>query len=141
MKTRHWSDDELIDELYGVGPGDGHLGECEECQTRRQRLQAARERTLEPVAVSEEFLSRQRRAFHQRLEKRERAARWYRLAPAALATAAVVVLAVALYRPAPAPVAEPNDAQLFAESYSMVASDEPEAVQWVHGLFETEGMQ
>ncbi len=141
MRSRHWDDDEVVARLYGLGPEDGHAAECEECAARLRAMQAAREGAAGPVAVSEEFLAAQRQSVYRELERGAGHRHWYAFAPAALATAAVVVLAVALYRPSPVPVADPSDAALFAESYALAAGEEPEAVQWMHGLFETEVTQ
>ena len=138
MTVRHWTDDELIGRLYGLGPDDGHLGECEECAGRWRALEATRGLVLDPPPAPEEFLAGQRRAIHGRLEHPARRPGWLQLAPAAVATAAVVVLAVVLHRSAPAPEPGLSDAELYAEVYSMVESDEPLAVQPIRALFEEE---
>jgi len=138
MSVGHWTDDELIGRIYGLGPGDGHLAECEECAGRWRALQAARRLVLDPPPAPEEFLAGQRRAIHGRLEHPVWRPAWLQLAPAAVATAAVVVLAVVLHRPAPAPEPGLSDAELFAEVYSMVQSDESLAVQPIRAMFEEE---
>ncbi len=57
-----------------------------------------------------------------------------------MATAAIILLAVLLYRPAPAPQPAPvsSDAELFSEVYSMVQSSEPKAAEPIHALFEVQ---
>jgi hypothetical protein len=139
MSVRHWTDDELIGRIYGLEPGDGHLAECEECAGRWRALEAARGLVLDPPPAPEEFLAGQRRAIHDRLEHTVRRPGWLELAPAAVATAAVVVLAVVLYRP-PSPAPQPglSDAELYGEVYSMVQSDEPLAIQPIRAMFEVE---
>ena len=138
MTTRHWDDDELIGHLYGVGPGDGHLEECPECARRWQTLLSVRQRVMEPPPESEHFLADQRRRIHGRLGTSR--PKWLPIAPAAIAAAAVIVLAVVLYRPGPAPAPEPgiSDSELYADVYSMVQSDEPQAVEPMHALFEAQ---
>ena len=137
--SEHWSDDELIAQLYGVGPQDGHLDGCAECADRWRVLAAARARVVQPPAVPEEFVAGQRRAVYRRLgfPQRRRA-----LLPfaSAMATAAIVLLAVLLYRPAPAPQPAPvsSDAELFSDVYSMVQSSEPKAAEPIHALFEVQ---
>jgi len=141
MTSRHWNDDELIARLYGLGPQDGHLEECGKCSARWRSLVAARERRPAEEPVSEEFLAAQRQSVIRRLDAGRGFRRWLILWPPALATAAVVVLAVVLYRPSPVAPRDPSDAELFAESYSLAQGLEPVAVEWVHGLFETEVSQ
>lgn len=141
MTSRHLSDDELIERLYGLAPHEGHLDNCGECAARWRNLVAARERLAGAEPVPEELLAAQRRAVYRRLEADRGVRRWLSLWPPALATAAVVVLAVAMYRPSPVAPRDPSDAELFADSYSLAQSLEPVAVEWMRGLFETEVAQ
>jgi hypothetical protein len=144
---QHFSNDELLDRMYGLGEsGVPHLAECDDCSSR---LQALEQRRVEVTAVSEpavsnEFLSSQRRAIYARLDQAPSApARW---APAALAVAFLLVMSVFLARPhlayrpvhspAPAPLVEQSDEQLFSDLYSMEQSVEPRAAAPIHALFE-----
>jgi len=144
---QHFSNDELLDRMYGLGEsGVPHLAECEECSSR---LQALERRRVEVVAandapVSNEFLLSQRRAIYARLDQAPSTpARW---APAALAVAFLLVMSVFLARPhlayrpvhspAPAPLVELSDEQLFSDLYSMEQSVEPRAAAPIHALFE-----
>jgi len=137
--SEHLSDDELIARLYGVGTQDGHLDGCAQCTDRWKALLAARARVVQPPALPEEFVAGQRRAVYQRLGSPERSRALLPFA-SAMATAAIVLLAVLLYRPAPTP--QPargfSDAELFAEVYSMVQSSEPKAAEPIHALFEVQ---
>jgi hypothetical protein len=137
--SEHWSDDELIGQLYGVGPQDGHLDGCAECADRWRALVAARTRVVQPPAVPEEFVAGQRRAVYRRLGSPERSRALLPFA-SAMATAAIALLAVLLYRPAPPhqPALAPSDAELFSEVYSMVQSSEPKAAEPIHALFEVQ---
>ncbi len=137
MGNRHWDDHELIERLYGVGPDDGHLDECDRCAGRLSALVRAREQVLAPPSVSEELMARQRLAIRRSLETPERNRRWLPYG-SAVATAAVLLLAVLLYWPAPARKlsGRPSDAEFFAEVYSMARSNEPLATEPMHALFE-----
>jgi anti-sigma factor RsiW len=141
MTSRHWNDEELIARLYGAGPVDRHLEECGECAARWRKLLAERERLVTEEPVSEEFLAAQRQAVYKRLEAGRFRRRWVAVGPPALATAAVVLLGIVLHRPSPVAPRDLSDAELFAESYSLAQSLEPVAVEWMHGLFETEVSQ
>jgi anti-sigma factor RsiW len=139
MGSRHWDDQELIERLYGLGPVDGHLDECEHCAGRFGALVSAREQVLAPPSVSEELMTRQRLAIRRSLETPGRNRRWLPYG-SAVATAAVLLLAVLLYRPAPPPKASGtlSDAEFFAEVYSLAKSSEPVAAEPMHALFEEE---
>jgi hypothetical protein len=137
--SEHWSDDELIGQLYGLGPEDGHLEGCAECAERWRALVAARARVVQPPAVPEEFMAGQRQAVCQRLESTVRSHGLLPLA-SAVATAAILLVAVLIYRPAPPhqPALVTSDAELFSEVYSMVQSSEPKAAEPIHALFEVQ---
>ena len=139
MKARHWGDDELIERLYGLGPADGHLEECGLCASRWRDLLASREQVLQPAPVSEELLVHQRDAVQQACGRPVRSYWWLPYAYAS-ATAAVLLLAVLLYRPAPVP--EParvsSDTELLADVYSVLMRSEPLAAEPIHALFEVE---
>ncbi len=139
MSGRHWQDDDLIAHLYGAGPEDGHLSQCEECAGRWRALQATRQRLLASSPVSEAELLRQRENVYRRAAQPERRRPWLTLAPVA-AVLAVVVLAVVLRRPWAARVPEPtvSDAALYEQVYALSQTEEPEAVSAVRALFDTE---
>lgn len=138
MAERHWSDDDLVAHLYGLGPEDGHLEECAACGARWRRIVAARARVLQPPAVPEELLGLLRNAVYQGLERDHRGRG--RMAWGSIAAAAVAVMAVLLSLPRPAPETPPQaaDAELFSEVYSVAASTETLALDPIHALFEVE---
>jgi hypothetical protein len=72
IQSGHWTDDELLATIYGIGPENGHLAECAECASRLKALQSARA-NIEQLAASEEpdslFLAAQRRAIYARLSQ------------------------------------------------------------------------
>jgi hypothetical protein len=139
MAGKHWSDDELVSRLYGVGPEDSHLEECEDCAERWRQLLAVRERVLSPPQVSEQVLAQQRRAIYERLEPSGEGSWGLSFAPA-LAVAMMLLLAFLVSGPSPSP--QPSlastDAQFFEEVYSLVENVEPQAIEPILGLFEVE---
>ena len=69
----HWTDDQLITHLYGVGPADDHLQECAACRSRLAAMKTNRE-TVERASSGEgevglRFLAAQRRQIYARLEQ------------------------------------------------------------------------
>ena len=137
MHDKHWSDEELVARLYGVGPEDGHLEVCDSCARRWEAIRCRYE-NLRPagIEVSAEFLAAQRRAIHARLgEKRHRFPRALVPVLATLLLAAIVIV----YRPAPEskpPVEKISDSQLFDDVFRMVSDPAPTAVGPIRSLFE-----
>lgn len=136
----HWSDEDLLDRLYGVGREDGHLEHCEHCLRRWQQLQLRRSEVLRQPELSQELLISQRNQIRAGLESGRRPALAFRLAPT-LATLSVVVLGVVLSRPAPDPVPSLaanaySDSQFYTEIYGMVESTEPTVAEPIYALFE-----
>jgi hypothetical protein len=62
----HWTDDQLIAYLYGIGSDDHHLSSCQECQSRVLQLQARQEESRSEV-VDIDLLAAQRRRIYARL--------------------------------------------------------------------------
>ncbi|HEY1947679.1 MAG TPA: hypothetical protein VGG97_11770 [Bryobacteraceae bacterium] len=71
----HWSDAQLIEHLYGVGPEGIHIDHCQDCQKRLLEMQAHRRSveldSLAEEAVSHDFLMAQRRGIYAKLERPE----------------------------------------------------------------------
>jgi hypothetical protein len=95
--SQHWTDDQLIAHLYGVGPEDGHLHNCDECQSRLSAMELRRMHIgADAEEVSPAYLVAQRRRIYTALSAREswwaRVAvrRWVPAGAAALALAASV---------------------------------------------------
>lgn len=139
MMGEHWTEQEFINDIYGIGPGDGHLQGCAECRARREELAVRRQAAAREPEVPGEFLAAQRRAIHEKLgERRVWAVRW---APA-FAAVFVLLIGVFLMREsrspvgAPAPVVTAADSQLFSDIYALEGSSEPQAVTPVRALFE-----
>ena len=94
----HWTDDQLIEYLYGVGPEDGHLDICAHCRTRAidMRDRQAATHSLEQASdgVSKDLLAAQRRQIYAKLSRpiawwgRVPFTRWASIGAAALALGA-----------------------------------------------------
>jgi anti-sigma factor RsiW len=140
MGSSHWRDDELIARLYGLGPEDGHLEECGDCAARYAGILATRERVLRLPDLSREFTDRQRRAIRKAAETPKGRPAWF---GSVSATAALMLAAVMVYRPAPkiepVPLSpEPTviEAELISEVFALAGSSEPVAAAPIRYLFE-----
>jgi hypothetical protein len=146
--SRHLTDDELIDRLYGIGDGAPH---CVECEARFQAMQRVRVEAGKAGEPAPDFLAAQRRAIYSRLGERagEGVSRmaW---APATVGALCLFAAGVFVYHaamPVPAPVRAPathiaaahvdsDDSQLFSDVYAMEQSSEPRAAEPIHALIE-----
>lgn len=137
MDDKHWHQDEFLASLYGIGPDDGHLEECEECR-RRWEGYVRRRKLLRgiPSQVPEEIFTAQRQAVRLRLSHGPERFR-QRLVPA-LAFVLLVLVALTVFAPRAEQEAfrTESDDQLFEEVFTLVSSPVPEAVQPVRSLFE-----
>ncbi len=143
----HLSQNQLLEQVYGVGSGEAHLQECAECSARFEalvRIKARHEAEAHTRAcASSAFLAAQRRAIYARLD--HAAASYVRWAPA---VAGAAILAVSLVLMPHAQVRSPravapaarvelsDNEQLFSDLYSMEQSVEPSADAPIHELFE-----
>lgn len=77
LESQHWTDEQLIEHLYGVGPSaaseDAHLESCEECCGRLAAMRLSRSSVEAQKAEDElsvDALMAQRRAIYRRLEQK-----------------------------------------------------------------------
>jgi predicted nucleic acid-binding protein len=144
MNHQHWTEQDFIDALYGVGPEPERVEHCDACRARWEQLRRRRLEATRPAEVSNEFLAAQRRAIYRRLGRESHLAR--RAAPAFVAVL-LALIAVLAYRPDVAPQPSPrteqpvqraqiSDAQLMSDIFSIEQTAEPQAVQAMHALFE-----
>lgn len=136
--SRHLTDDELINIMYEVAESNPHLEGCDECRARSARMAEKRQALVAQPSISDDLLAQQRRRIYQRLDE---GAGWsWMLRPsAAFVSVCVMLLAILLSKPQPAPEIKTlavNDTQLFAEIYSVVEDSEPPAANPIYGLFE-----
>jgi hypothetical protein len=143
----HWTQDELIEHLYGVGPGDGHIDVCGECQARLAAAQSKR-RTLEAdlsassdEGASYDFLMEQRRRIYARLSRPENW--WSGISVGRWASATVTVLVAAggfvvydqRFRHETVD-RQVSDVQLARDVSCMAADSEPPSTAPLRALFE-----
>lgn len=138
MSDRHYTDDDLVARLFGVGPEDEHLDSCEACSRRwnqiRQRHLLRRSSELE---VPVELLAAQRRAILARVEKKPRKSplRWIPLPVGALL---VLVMALVVFKPAPQRQTTDaiSDDQALQDVFTVASRMEPAGLKPVESLFE-----
>jgi hypothetical protein len=145
---KHWTDDALIEAVYGLQEIDATVRECASCFGRWNEIQAKHAVLAAEPEVSSEFLAAQRRKIYERLEHPERKSLGW--VPAMVA-AGLAVAGVFMYqqrvpvRTQPAEtLTQTNDAQVFADVaeaysdlYSMDQSFEPSAATPIRALFES----
>ncbi|HYK92287.1 MAG TPA: hypothetical protein VE398_26235 [Acidobacteriota bacterium] len=139
MPTRHWSDEEVLARLYGVGPEDGHIEVCQDCRTRLEAMELRRKTLLDrDLRVPAQFLAEQRRSIYERLERRPLLLR-LRLVPS-LAMVLFLFVILTMFRPSPQepPRIPVPDAQVFEDVFDIASSTEPSAVEPVRSLFEVQ---
>lgn len=148
--SRHWTDNELIDRMYGIGPAGVH--ECAQCDARLRAMERIRAEIAGSVEPSSDFLAAQRRAIYSRLGERAGERRpamiWASASVGALCLALGLIGAgvFASHGSAPAHVprpeshavarAESDDAQLFSDVDAMEQASEPRAAAPIHALIE-----
>jgi anti-sigma factor RsiW len=142
MTARHWTEEELIAHLYGVGPDEGHLDGCTECAARLNRMQ--RERRAHEAQhnpqdeVSFEFLAAQRRQIYNRLS-RPASSLLRRLAPAIAASLVLAggLLFIQTQHQQEGPVqVKASDTQLVEDVGWMATNSEPAPTAPLRALFE-----
>src|SRR5450755_1200299 len=146
----HWTDEQVIEHLYGVGPEDGHLASCLECRDRIAAMQA-RWRSIQEDAgdeVSFEFLAAQRRKVYARLADQVGWRRMFQLrrwAPAAMALFVIGAGLAVFEETHPFGLGDPHrqmvnpnisDADLASEVGSFADGSEPKATAPLQALFE-----
>ncbi len=137
-KSDHWTDEQLVDHLYGLGPADGHLDQCELCTNRLSSMQARRQQVSPEETVSDDFLAAQRRAIYARMSKPHH---WWSDVPVrhwAAAAAMFMVLAgsAAVYQDHRRELAEArSDAHLAQEVSQMAFESESPVTAPLQGLF------
>jgi hypothetical protein len=144
MNGRHWTTDELIGHVYGVGPEDRHLETCEECSARAADFAARRQALATPPQIDPLFLAAQRRSLYARIRPKGYERRPV-LAPL-LAGAMALALGFVLLRPSPqqlpltVDIAANGDMSLYSEIYQTIGDDAPGGVR-ISGLFEERGQE
>jgi hypothetical protein len=141
----HWTDEQLIEHLYGIGPDARHVDECSECRARLSSMVLARRavemNTAADEEVPSEVLAAQRRSIYAQIERIQSWPSWLNVRRW-MAVGAMFVLVgggAALYEQVRQQEAAQNrvtDAQL-AQEVSQIASDiEPEPTAPLQALFD-----
>jgi hypothetical protein len=137
-QSAHWTDEQIMNHLYGVGPAGGHLSQCDSCSSRLTAMQSRRQGFSIEDSVSDQFLAAQRRAIYARLSKTHH---WWQDVPvrrwaAGVAMFTVVAGSAALYQDHRQEIAESRaDAQLAQDVSQMSYESEPQATAPLQGLF------
>lgn len=138
----HWTDDRLIEHLYGVGPEDGHLQICGECQARLSAAQSVRLRLETDLASDGEsagydFLMAQRRRIYARLNEPAKSwtGRWAPALAMLVALAGGLVIYDRGFRQERLD-RHVSDAQLASEVSCMASDSEPRSTAPLQALFE-----
>jgi hypothetical protein len=137
-QSAHWTDEQLIDHLYGIGPADGHLNQCEQCRSRLLAMGTRRKQISIDEPVSDNLLATQRRAIYARLSEPHH---WWRELSVLRLAAAAVMLTVVLgsatvYENHRRELAESRaDAKLAQDVSQMSFESEPQATAPLRGLF------
>lgn len=135
MERRNWTEQDLIERLYGVSevPAE-QLAAWEATREYRAAWERVRARPARKPPVPEPDFAAQRRRIWERLERPQVA--WPRWISAGMATAA---LATVLVWQRPVPVAPPaeeiSDTQFFEELVAFEQAAEPRAAAAVKELF------
>ena len=132
MTSEHWTQEQLLDHLYGLREADEHMAACQDCSTRAKNLALSRNRAVEPPEIADDFLAAQRRKIHERIGSPLRSWHPLRWAVSVMAVLAIV-LGLSLYRSNPV-VTPTRDDQFFTEISTMAQNPAPRAVQPIEAL-------
>lgn len=140
----HWTDEQLIASLYGIGPENNHLDECVQCRERLYAFSANRqvlEREVDSDSeVSFALLAAQRRKMYARLSEPVRP--WQKLPMRRWASAALTVLVLGSgfvmfeQHQRESAGSQISDAQLAQEMSRMSQDLEAQPTAPLQGLFE-----
>jgi hypothetical protein len=141
-QSLHWTDDELINYIYGVGPQNGHLNVCDECRSRLANMDARRAMSVTAGAdVSHNFLAAQRRSIYARLAEPDlwwrkfHVRRW----ASVLATGSLLAAGLLYYADTQQQTQiseQVSDAQLVQDVSNMAQDPEPSPTAPLEALFE-----
>jgi hypothetical protein len=143
VRSGHWTDDQLIEHMYGVGPDDGHAAACPDCRVRLSKLEARRAalNAGSDNEISHQFLAAQRRRIYSRMAqpvgmwKAIQIRRW----ASALATGTLLGAGLLYYQNVHQQAELKNqlsDAQLAQDVSSMAEDREPSPTAPLQALFE-----
>jgi predicted anti-sigma-YlaC factor YlaD len=141
----HWTDEQLIEHLYGVGSDNQHIEHCSDCRARLSKMQAARGTIEARAAASEEvpfdLLAAQRRKIYARVGQIARGQLSLQIRRWAAAAAMVVLLGGGAFfyeqnEHQRAAESKMTDAQLAQEVSRMAQDSEPSPTAPLQALFD-----
>jgi predicted anti-sigma-YlaC factor YlaD len=141
----HWTDEQLIEHLYGIGPEDEHLESCIYCRDRLSSLMAARRANESEAPAADQIpfdlLAAQRRTVYARIEREQHGNFALRMRRWAAAGAMVALLGggTFLYQQrqrTQEAQSKVTDAQLAQEVSQMAQDSEPASTAPLQGLFD-----
>src|SRR3954462_5075456 len=143
MNEKHWTEEELIAHLYGIGPTDRHAHNCALCASKLSSMQNARlavEAAHDPNSeANSDFLNAQRRKIYRRISQPLGYGLVWRVAPV-LAASLVLSGGLFLYdqqTPQSTPtMVKVSDTQLVEDVGGLAMNPEPAPVAPIRALFE-----
>lgn len=141
----HWTDEQLIQHLYGVGPEGNHIDECSDCQARLSAMVAARSVNEVECSPAEqvpfELLAAQRRSIYSRIGRPLRFQLGVQVRRWAAAGAMIVLLGGGFFlyeqnEHQQALQSKVSDAQLAQEVSQAAQDSEPSPTAPLQGLFD-----
>ncbi len=140
MSDRHYDDEDLVAWLFGLGPEDAHLTDCDFCARRWEQIRRTHQVCRSAgIEVPAEFLAAQRRAIYARVEHKPRNLhlRW-----ASVPVAALLVLLMVFSFVKPVSQKHLKDAisddQALQDVFMVGSRTEPAGLQPVESLFEVQ---
>jgi len=138
MRDKHWTDEELLLQLFDVEPPDDHLEACPDCSRRWEAMRIRYEnRPAISAGAIEERLAAQRSNIRARLENKRKSRPMF--APVFAALAVIVLIAALVFVPKQPKQPEPqamSEDEMFQDIFRTAFSIEPEAIGPVQSLFE-----
>jgi hypothetical protein len=139
MLDQHWSDDDLVDRLLGIGREDLHVESCMSCARRWESVRRKHEAMkITAQDATEGLYAVQRLAIRDRIEGRKP---FFRLeVTPALAVVLLVLVILTALRPSPQKTSDEavSDSGVFEDVLNVASSTEPGTVVPVRSLFEVQ---
>ncbi len=143
MNVKHWTEEQMIAHLYGVGLEDEHVSHCSQCAQQLAAMQSSRlhlDAEGEPDTVSSDLLAAQRRKIYQKASAPAQGSllRWF-----APVLAALLVMIGGLWMQQqrqqqndPSSMVKVSDTQLVEDAGRIAFDSEPAPVAPLQELFE-----
>ena len=133
---RHCTSPELIESLYGIGHGAGHIRECGACAAQLAGMQEQRRQSIGDAAFSDAELADQSRRWRDRVEAGDRRTSRRLWSWRVAAVSAMLVLGVVATLPREQRQPQFDDQALFEDVFQKAVSVEPASFAPIENLFE-----